>query len=479
MNNMKIALINAIKSIDFDLNRCISFGLCYISSYLKKYGGYNKIKIFEHNYEKEITKFKPDIIGISSVSQNFEIAKRIAHFAKRNDIIVIIGGPHITVLPYLLTKDMDIAVIGEGEQTFLEVIQIIEKYGLNKNKLENIKGIAYHKDGLLEKTDKRELIKDLDTIPFPDRELVTTKNAGNMITSRGCPYKCVFCSSSRLWDYVRFHSAEYVVNEIIYLKNRYNVKHITMWDDLFIVNKKRFHKIVDLIKKERINEEISFSINARANLISDDLVKKFVEMSIKGVSLGLESMSPEILHWAKGESITVNDNINAVNILKKYGIHCWASFIIGFPMDTHETINATLNYIKKSPLDSFDVYLLAPFPGTPIWEECIKRKIVSNDIIWDTIGHVGVDNYDKKTRIILNDNLSPKEIYHYLNKAKLERDKRRHKRIIMEGLKHPQKIVPYLLAIITRKLDTFKNRYLNGTQFPKPLKDLLKKTRIK
>lgn len=467
---MKIALINAVKPIDFESNRCIPFGLCYISSYLKEYGGYNKIKLFEHNYEKEITKFKPDIIGISSVSQNFEIVKRLAHFAKKNDIFVTIGGPHITVLPHLLTKDMDIAVIGEGEQTFLEIIQAIEKYGLNNNKFENINGIAYYKDGFFKKTNKRELIKDLDNIPFPDRGLVTTRNAGNIITSRGCPYKCVFCSSSRLWDRVRFHSAEYVVNEIMYLKNRYNVKYITMWDDLFTANKKRFYKIVDLIKKERINEEISFSFNGRANLISDNLVKKFVEMNTKGVSLGLESMSPEILHWAKGGSVTVNDNINAVNILKKYGIRCWATFIIGFPMDTHETINATLNYIKKSPLENFDVYLLAPFPGTPIWDYALKEKIVSEDIIWDTIGHVGVDNYDKKTRIILNKNLSPKEIYHYLNRAKLERDKRRYKKIMLEGLKHPQKIMPYSLPIISRKLDTFKNRYLNRAQLSKILK---------
>jgi len=316
-------------------------GLAYIASYLREYGDFNNTKIVSvdllHNLKNErenldrgvvkIKKSNPDIIGISSVTQEFGIASQLARILKSVlDVPIIVGGPHITAIPYTLPESFDIAVLGEGEQTILELIKLYEKSGFNKNQLKKIKGIAFHNSNKVYITEERELIRPLDRIPLPARDLVDMKRFtrprwvfGNyrrrgthILTSRGCPYNCVFCSTRNFWRIPRFFSAEYVIKEIKELIEKYRVEAVTLYDDLFMANKNRIKKLAELIKEEGINEKVEFFAMARANLFNKEMAKLLKEMNFKALSFGFESMSPKILSYLKRNSVTVEQNRRAV-----------------------------------------------------------------------------------------------------------------------------------------------------------------------
>lgn len=239
-------------------------GTSYIASYIQKYGGFRRrdITITEMGQSLGsdlIRKYDPDIVGISSVTQNVNIAKEIAAKIKNElDVPVIVGGHHITALPNNLTEHMDIAVLGEGEQTFLELLEAYEENGLDKEKLSKIDGIAYRCNKKLVITPRRELIRPLDRIPFPARDLLHT-NSFYMFTSRGCPYRCIFCSSSFFWQSIRYFSPRYVVREITELVERYNAKFINLFDDLFIGNKRRLREIAQLLREEKLHQRVEFA----------------------------------------------------------------------------------------------------------------------------------------------------------------------------------------------------------------------------
>ncbi|MBA7611924.1 Anaerobic magnesium-protoporphyrin IX monomethyl ester cyclase [subsurface metagenome] len=160
----------------------------------------------------------------------------------------------------------------------------------------------------------------------------------SMFTSRGCPYRCVFCASSRFWASTRFASAHYIAEEIKELYYNYGAKLISFYDDLFIVQKQRLKDLTDILSKEGILGKVRFSCSARSNLIDDVVAKLLKELGIVSVALGLESGHPCILKYLKGKSVTVQDNITAVEVLAKNGITPNAAFVIGSPIETEEEI---------------------------------------------------------------------------------------------------------------------------------------------
>jgi radical SAM superfamily enzyme YgiQ (UPF0313 family) len=421
-------------------------GPAYLVSYLRKYLPESKdieFRMANSDFEEAIKKYKPNIIGITCVSQNYERAKKIAKIAKKKKIPVLIGGSHISLCPLSLDKKIDIGVIGEGEETFLELMDLYLK---NKKfpvkSLSKIMGLAYWNKNKLKITKQRQLISNIDAIPMPDRSLFEIdSDDAYMFSSRGCPYKCVFCASSRLWKTVRFNSAKYVFREIKELVNKYNVKKISFWDDLFIANKKRVKELVKLLQKEKISKNVEFHVGARANLVDDDICGLLKKMNVKSISMGLESGSPKILNYLKGDSVNVNHNFNAVKTIKKYGIYCSASFVIGTPLDTRETILETLDFIKKSKLDDFEVYTLTPFPGTPVWDYAKEKKLIPKKIENFNWNNLDIE-YSKshKYNIYLANNLTKEELYSlYL---KFESEKKRRK--LIKVIKNPLKIIRYL-----------------------------------
>jgi radical SAM superfamily enzyme YgiQ (UPF0313 family) len=334
----------------------LSFG--YLVSYAEAHGCKLNCKYTESLNMKILKTFNPDVVCLTSITENFERAKQYAALTKKAslDIKVIIGGIHISSVPKSLSSDMDIGVIGEGEQTFLELIQN------NFEPSEKTTGLVYWNNGQIIVTPERSLIEPLDSIPHPKRDIfLAERRQPYLFTSRGCTYKCAFCSSSRYWKKTRFHSAEYIFEEVKQLISL-GYHSINIYDDCFPLNVPRARKVSELVK----DLDVTFSLSIRANLVTDEMAFIMKDMHVTDVGMGLESNSQRILDYLhKGN--TVQDNQRAVDILRKYGFRVHCSFIRDIEIETKADLKLTYDFIRRNKL-SYDMYRLMKFPNTPIYE---------------------------------------------------------------------------------------------------------------
>lgn len=424
----KLLFIDAINYLDKSRRFETSVdnpGLLYIASSLRERFDCVDIKIIYKDIEQTLDNFKPQIVGISSVTQNFNIAKKYATLAKRAECSVIMGGAHISALPHIIPDNVDVGCVGEGEQTIVELMELYEgeKTFTNKSNLRKIKGIVYRDGDNIIQTEPRPLIEPLDKIPFPDRDLSYLNRGVGIFTSRGCPYKCRFCFTSHHWKKIRFFSPEYVIREIEELVEKRRVTWIQFYDDLFVSNRERLIKIVNLIKERGIHKLVSFVCNVRANHVDEQTASLLKEMNVRAVFIGIESGTQRILNYLKGNTITVEQNKKAVEYMKKQGIRCSAGIIIGSPTETREEILDTLRFVKESKLDSFYVFTLTPLPGTPVWDYALKRGLVSNDMDWDKLRIEFGEIPDRA--IVLSETLTRDELfelYRLFEKEKWIRD---------------------------------------------------------
>ena len=399
----KILLINAINPNSEIQRRFPPLGLGYLAASLfsRFPEGMFGVRIVDHGVEKEMVEFRPDVVGISAVTQNFKIACQYAEAAKTRGIPVIMGGMHISTLPNTLSKDMDVAVIGEGEETFADLMKVFFQYRhFPKNEIADIPGVAFRNGDVLHKTAERELIEPLDRIPQPARQLLKINGRGGIFSSRGCPYRCTFCSSSRYWGKVRFFSAEYVVEELKEMVGKYGMRRISFYDDLMIADLDRLYKLVDLINREKSLAKVRFKVLARANLVTEQTAHLLSKMNVNAVGLGLESGNPRILRYLKGGNIHVEDNYASIVKLHKYRISAHASFVIGSPDETKKEIMDTYRFIKESDLDFFDIYVLTPFPGTPVWDYAKSiGKVQDEGMDW---GRLNVNYHEVKDPVLVS-----------------------------------------------------------------------------
>lgn len=405
MNAMRFTLVNINKLHSSEV--VAPLGLCFIASYLKKYGGFGDTTIVDPNTENiyaAIKKNKPDIVGVSSVTQNFEEAKKFVDFVKRElGVPVILGGVHISILPTSCPKNVDVGVLGEGEETVLELMQLFERdKKFSAETLRGIKGICYYDNGELRINERRPPIPT-DKLTHPDRSLLNMKfylrksnivpfhleSSLHIMTSRGCPYRCVFCSTSAFWHSYREFSVDWVMDEILSLVREYeSVRVIHIFDDLFLANKKRAFEIVDRIKKEKLNERIKFMVLGRANLLDDDTMAKLKEMNVVCIGFGMESGSDKVLKYLKANTVTVAQNKGAIEYCKKYKIIAFGTFMIGNPGEGVEDLKQTYSLVAESkgnPYFAASVYITTPLPGTVMWEEAKKKGIVNDKIDWDDL----------------------------------------------------------------------------------------------
>jgi anaerobic magnesium-protoporphyrin IX monomethyl ester cyclase len=432
----RILLVNAINTSVEVERRYPNLGLGYLASVLRKNFSEKKLKILivDHHIKKTTENFRPNIVGISSVSQNYNIALSYSGYFEKLGIPYIIGGIHITNIPGSLPTGSVAGCKGEAENTIVDLINSYFENDLSNSRLSEISGIVFFDGDALVESSARPLIKHLDNIPFPARDLLPIRPHTYMFTSRGCPYRCTFCSSSRFWNKLRFFSAEYVVEEIELLLNEYNVTMISFFDDLFASDRKRLERIIHLLAKKEIIGKIKFTCSCRANIVDKVLVEMLSEMGIVSVGLGLESGDEEILKYLKGNLINIDDNYNAVNLLKKAGIAANASFVIGSPQETEKQVMRTYNFIQKSRLDLFDVYLLTPYPGTPVWEYAKKRGLVKDDMLdWSVLDVNAYRSLGKA--IIMSEKLARKDIIKFYKKFR----KLRFRRNLLKVIKHPMK----------------------------------------
>jgi anaerobic magnesium-protoporphyrin IX monomethyl ester cyclase len=383
---IKVLFIGAVNPVSVHENLMQPLWPAYLAAYAEKYLGKEGLesKFITRDVQQEIESFKPDIVAISSVTQNFHYVREYAGIAKRFGRPVIVGGMHVTMIPQCLTRDMDVGCIGEGEQTFYELLKLYNSTGgLRSDGLAGIPGIVYHDGEKLARTAARSPIKSLDDLPHPKRSITGYHYRSYVYTARGCAYNCVFCSCSSHWGTVRYSSPEYVISEIDELIQN-GVKVIRFNDDNFIANKQRFLQIADLVIANDFHKKVKFSCWCRANNVTPEVVKALKAMNIVSVKMGLESGCDRTLQYLKG-SVTVKDNWAAVNQLKDTGIQVNGDFIIGAPEETYDEMMETYHFIKKSRVDMVDISVLTPLPGTQVWEYALRKKLVTNDMDWASL----------------------------------------------------------------------------------------------
>lgn len=388
----------------------------YMAAYLKKYGKFKDIEIIESTFDdalENIDKAKPEIIGFSSHSIFYKdlvkLAKQIRAKPGFKDVILLIGGPHMTSLPHSFDPIFDVGIVGEGEQTMLEVMNLLRKEGKPTIAgLKKINGVAFFEKSKLVLTPIREMIEPLDNIPMLDWAMIdksyfepnlifTNKLTVvvPIITSRGCPYNCVFCNATVLWGRkVRFHSAERVADEIELLIKKHNAEIIHVLDDLFTLNKKRLRDLIKEMRKRRILGKVEFVCMARSNNIDEESMILMKKLNVKRLNFGFESGSNRMLQYLKGESISIDAHKRAILLCKKYGIKPRGSFIFASPGETLDDMRETLRFmdwLKKNGAEILWSQVMTPFPDTKIWEIAKERSKIADDMEWEKLSFFNID----------------------------------------------------------------------------------------
>lgn len=345
----------------------------------------------------EIKRKRPDIIGITAVTATYLeveiLAKKIKQTLPR--IPILVGGPHVTAMPEytMKNKHFDIGFYGEGENTMIELVNYLDKVHL-KLRIENLKkidGLVLRDGRKVIKTRPRELINDLDELPFPAWDLLEDldkyvpqviaykrRPVGFMITSRGCPYSCIFCDKNVFGNRYRMHSAERVVSEIEYLIKRFGVREIKFLDDQFTLHKKRLDRICDLIIKKRLN--LSWSCSSRVDTVNKELFLKMRKAGCWLIAVGIESGNQRVLDFIK-KGITLKQVRDSMKWAREAGIRIRGFFMLGHPTDTKESIEDTIKLALELPLNTAEFSIATPFPNTEFGRiACRYGKVDKSDI---------------------------------------------------------------------------------------------------
>jgi radical SAM superfamily enzyme YgiQ (UPF0313 family) len=387
---MKLALFNIVAEDDFD--QLAPVGLGYLKSYLERESTRVEASILSSIDELWDGGF--DAVGLSCMSQDYCRAQAIAADVKtRLGIPIILGGFHISMLPGSLAPTMDVGVVGEGEQTLVDLVELFERQKhFAPEDLKNIPGLVYRaEDGRLERTSHREEIRPLDRLPFPDRAAGKREwQSIYMFSSRGCPYRCVFCSSARFWKKTRYFSPEYVMSELQHIVETYpSAKTISFSDDLFVADRGRFRRIVESIERQGYAERHSFTANVRADLVDEELCELLVRGGIRQVSFGLESANQRVLNELKCGTLSVSRCQDALDMLSRHHLVVNCTYIVGTPGETEDEARETFEFVRRGFMAGTiaEAYcnIMCPLPGTPVWDAALRDGFVSEDMDWNRL----------------------------------------------------------------------------------------------
>jgi radical SAM superfamily enzyme YgiQ (UPF0313 family) len=379
---MRVALVNP--RIETYSSTLPPLGLLYIASVLEKEN--IEVKVFDpHPHDdgaiQAIIDYKPDILGFSILTTYIFRAKKIISTLRQSlkAATYVVGGIHPTVLPEesLSFLDADIAVVSEGEHTMKEIVRNLSAHA----SLASIKGIVYKDCGKIVKNPPRELIEDLDSVPFPARHLLNfekylfppgiirgywSERSTTVITSRGCPYHCIYCGSQAIFGHkTRRRSVNDVMNELEHLVRQYRVDSIWFIDDTFTLNKAWLHEFCDRLMKSGWN--LKWGCQARVNTVNEETLALMKKAGLVQLDFGVESGSDRVLKALRKDSS--EDTIrNAFRIAKKVGVRTMATFIFGNPEETKEDVDKTFALAKEINPNFVSSFFLTPFPGTELMD---------------------------------------------------------------------------------------------------------------
>lgn len=379
---MKIALINPrVESYSSTLP---PLGLLYIAAVLEK-EGYD-VQLYDPYPDddselKKVIEFQPDVIGLSILTTYIERAKHIINILrpKLQKSFFVAGGIHSTVLPEesLSILDVDCVVIGEGEITMKELLHNIK----NHKPISEVNGLLYKAGNGVIRTLPRQLSENLDELPFPARHLINferylyppgiirgiwSERSTTMITSRGCPFQCIWCGSQAIFGRrMRRRSVQNVIDELKILINDYNIDTVWFIDDTFTLNKQWVYDFCDAVEKN--NLKLKWGCQAHVTTADEQMFARMMQVGLIQLDFGVESGSNKVLKAIKKTS---NEKaiINAFKIAKRAGIRTMATFMFGLPSEEKEDIEKTFNIAKKIKPNFTSSFFLTPFPGTELMD---------------------------------------------------------------------------------------------------------------
>lgn len=365
-------------------------GLCSLAAVARKMGFESKIidsqveELDRQGTLERVDSFSPQIVGITSTTSTFLSAGELARMIKDNnrDRLIVVGGVHISALPeesLLQFPAIDLAVIGEGEETIAELLTVLKEKGKDLNRLKTIPGIAFRNGDHVVVTSPRSLLKDLDHLPLPAWDLLSNfpmaysiqaQSVANfpstsVCTSRGCTGKCTFCDRRIFGSRLRAHSADYVISLIKDLYYNYGIRDIQFEDDNFMLFKGRLLEICNKIKEEKL--EISWSCQARVDIVNLETLKQMKEAGCWMILYGVESGSQKVLDLMQ-KGISTEKIEKAIDLTHQAGISCKGFFIAGFLNEDQKTLKETYELIKKTRLDDISFHYYTPFPGSAAYE---------------------------------------------------------------------------------------------------------------
>lgn len=367
-------------------------GLLYIAGYLLKQAEHevgiidSQVERLDYDSLKErIRAFSPDIVGITAMTFTLlDVVRTVDVIKKINPgIKIVLGGPHPTIYPEetINLPGVDFVVVGEGERVFADLLDALG----NKDALKAVKGIVFKDEGTIHNIGRAPFIEDLDSLPFPARQLTPYKQYTSLLakdktittvfTSRGCPYNCTFCDRPALGKAFRKRSAKNVVDEIE-LCFGMGIKEFLVYDDTFTVDKERVTAICEEIIKR--NLKIRWDIRARINTVDNYMLDKLKSAGCQGIHYGIESGVQRILELIN-KNITLDDARRVIRMTKAKKIKTLAYFMIGLPTETRDDIIKTLSFAKELAPDYLHVTVFTPFPSTRIYQDGLKDGTIKRD----------------------------------------------------------------------------------------------------
>lgn len=367
-------------------------GICYIGGTLYA-NGFKDLLILDTNLNNMrlnealsyIARYKPHVIGISCSSFSFWYARSLAILTKKYfpDTLVVIGGVHADFYPteILSHSCFDIVVRGEGEHIFFNIIR--EYISRGKHFLKSVDGVAYRNNNIACINGDPGIVNDLNSLAFPYRKIYPNlpkyfyKSPISLLMTRGCPYRCLYCSKGAGDKLVRTRSPQNVAEEIKFLIKKTGNKKFVFVDEVFTINKEKARELCNLINKDGIR--IDFSIQTRVDLVDKELLKELKKAGCNLITFGVESGSQRILDKMK-KGHTREQVIEAFNLCRNLRIHTMASFLFGFPGEEEKDVKESVLFLQKIKPNSIRVAKFRIDPGSLLHEQLISNK--TNKDFW-------------------------------------------------------------------------------------------------
>ncbi|MHC4202133.1 MAG: B12-binding domain-containing radical SAM protein, partial [Planctomycetota bacterium] len=355
-------------------------GIAYLGAYLRAEGF--TVQLIDAETEglthedilQRAVSFGTDVFGISATTLVFAKAVSLAEYLKKEatGVPIVVGGPHVSGSPResMQHECFDVAVIGEGEVTFSEVLRAYR----DGAGLEGIDGVVFRRNGKLVRNAPRKRIENLNELPFPARDLLPSLDnylppplnyrevpCATIITTRGCPHGCTFCDHNTFGRKYRMRSAENIVAEIRHLIETYSVREIAFVDDTFNINDARLNRLFELMKESGIR--LPWTCMARTDTASHEQLQAMKEAGCWHISFGIESGDERIIRLIK-KGIDLDHTRKVIAWCRELGIRSKGFFILGHPGETEATIEDTVRYALGTRLTDVVVTLNTPLPGS-------------------------------------------------------------------------------------------------------------------